>query len=104
MCSDSCEVLVAAAGQIDHHQVILGLLRRQLQHFGDRVRRFQRRNDAFDGVSDVNTGVVPNEQRASCMHQRSRSFETSIHMCAKPEGPDRLIGVSAAARHPPTTA
>ena len=45
---DRIEVLVAAAGEIDHHQVILRLLRRQIEHLGDGVRRFQRRNDAFE--------------------------------------------------------
>ena len=45
---DRIEILVAAAGEIDHHEVILRLLRRELEHLGDGVRRFQRRNDAFE--------------------------------------------------------
>src|ERR1700733_2632787 len=44
---DRIEVLVAAAGQVDHHQVIAGLLWREIKHLGDSVRRFQRRDDAF---------------------------------------------------------
>jgi hypothetical protein len=42
------EVLVAAAGEIDHHQVILRLFRREIEHPGDGVRRLERRNDAFE--------------------------------------------------------
>ena len=42
------EILVAAAGEIDHHQVILRLFRREVQDLGDGVRRLQRRNDAFE--------------------------------------------------------
>ena len=44
---DLRHVLVAAAGEIDHHQMILRPLRRELHHLGDGVRRFQRRDDAF---------------------------------------------------------
>src|SRR5260370_2306896 len=40
-------VLVAAAGEIDHHQMILRPIRRELRHLGDGMRRLQRRNDAF---------------------------------------------------------
>ena len=42
------EVLVAAAGEIDHHQVILRLLRRELEHLGDGMGRLERRDDAFE--------------------------------------------------------
>src|SRR3990170_3933975 len=42
------EILIAAAGEIDHHQVILRLLRREVEHAGERVRRLQRRDDAFE--------------------------------------------------------
>src|SRR5258708_36668093 len=41
------DVLVAAAGEVDHHQMILWTLRRELHHFGDGMRGLQRRNDAF---------------------------------------------------------
>src|SRR3990170_2658449 len=33
------QVLIAAAGEIDHHQVSLRLLRREVEHAGERVRR-----------------------------------------------------------------
>src|SRR5579862_4709474 len=42
------KVLVAAAGEVNHHQVILGFVRRQVQHPGDGVRRLERRDDAFE--------------------------------------------------------
>ena len=42
------KVLVAAAGEIDHHEVILRLLRREIEHLGDGVRRLERRDDAFE--------------------------------------------------------
>ena len=48
MLRDRVKVLVAAAGEIDHHQVILRLLRRELEHLGDGVRRLERRDDAFE--------------------------------------------------------
>ena len=34
MLGDAVEVLVAAAGEIDHHQVSLRLLRREVEHAG----------------------------------------------------------------------
>ena len=42
------EILVAAAGKIDHHQMILRLLRRKLDHLGQRMRRLERRDDALE--------------------------------------------------------
>ena len=42
------QVLVAAAGEIDHHDVVLRLLRREIEHLGDGVRRLERRDDAFE--------------------------------------------------------
>ena len=42
------EVLVAAAGQVDHHQMVFRFLRRELDNLGERVRRLERRNDAFE--------------------------------------------------------
>ena len=50
-----CEVLVAAAGEIDHHQVILRLLRREIEHAGERVRRLERRDDAFELAAQAGT-------------------------------------------------
>src|ERR1700724_4929617 len=41
------DVLVAAAGEIDHHQMILWPLRREFHHLGDGVCRLKRGNDAF---------------------------------------------------------
>src|SRR6185437_11166809 len=45
---DRIEVLVAAAGKIDHHQVISWLLHRDFRHLGERVRGFERRDDALE--------------------------------------------------------
>src|SRR5579863_2122132 len=42
------EVLVAAAGEIDHHEVVLWLLRREIEHLGDGMGRLERWNDAFE--------------------------------------------------------
>src|SRR5690349_23193814 len=42
------EVLVAAAGEVDHYQVILRLLRGDFRHLGKRVGGFERRDDAFE--------------------------------------------------------
>jgi hypothetical protein len=47
MFGDGENVLVAAAGEIDHHQVILREFRRQLRDFRQGVRRLERGNDAF---------------------------------------------------------
>ena len=44
---DGLQILVAAAGEIDHHQMILRLFRRELQNLGDGVRGLQRRDDAL---------------------------------------------------------
>ena len=48
MRGDRGEILVAAAGEIDDHQVILRLLGRELEHLGDGVRGLERRDDAFE--------------------------------------------------------
>src|SRR3954462_15346924 len=40
-------VLVAAVGEINDHQMISGALRRELHHLGDGMRGLQRRDDAL---------------------------------------------------------
>src|ERR1700736_876380 len=40
-------VLVAAAGEVDHHQMIIWALWGDLHHLGNGMGRLQRRNDAF---------------------------------------------------------
>ena len=47
MLGDGGEVLVAPAGEIDHHQMILRLLRCEINHLGERMRRLQCGDDAF---------------------------------------------------------
>src|SRR5579859_3377134 len=49
-------VLVAATGEIDHHQMILGPLWRELHGFGNGVRGLQRRNDAFQPREQLKRG------------------------------------------------
>src|SRR5262245_314053 len=41
-------VLVAAAAHVHHHQMVLRLLRRDLENLGERVCGLERRNDAFE--------------------------------------------------------
>jgi hypothetical protein len=45
---DRKNVLVAATAEIHHHQMVPRPLRRELDHFGQRMRRLERRNDAFE--------------------------------------------------------
>src|SRR5260370_1309828 len=49
-------ILVSAAGEIDHHQMIFRPLRRELRHLGDGMRRFERRNDAFQPRQQLKCG------------------------------------------------
>src|SRR5260370_9821769 len=48
MLGDGIDILVAAAREVDDHQVVLGFLRRELRDPGERVRGLERRNDAFE--------------------------------------------------------
>ena len=50
---DGLHVLVAAAGKVNHHQVILGQLRRALEHFRQGVSGFQSGDDALLTAADV---------------------------------------------------
>src|SRR5947199_176703 len=50
---DAVEVLVAAAGQIDHDQVILRLFRRDVAEPRERMRGFERRDDAFEARAEL---------------------------------------------------
>src|SRR3954454_24786849 len=49
-------VLVAAAGEIDYHQVISRPFRRQLHHLGNGMRRLQRGNDALQPRQQLERG------------------------------------------------
>ena len=53
---DLRNVLVAAAGEIDDHQMIFRPLRRELRHLGECMRGFQRRQDAFQPRQQLKRG------------------------------------------------
>ena len=53
MVGDGENVLVAAAGDIHHHQMIARLLRRDVGDFRQRMRGFQRRDDAFEPGAEL---------------------------------------------------
>ena len=46
-------VLVAAPGEIDHHEMIARLLRRKFDRLGNRMRRLERWNDAFKTTAQL---------------------------------------------------
>ena len=48
MIGDGVDVLVAATGQIQHHQMLLRAFRRELDHLGQGVRGLERGNDALE--------------------------------------------------------
>src|SRR3984957_15014520 len=48
MLGDGIDVLVAAARQVQHHQVVLRTFRRELENLGQGVRGLERRDDAFE--------------------------------------------------------
>src|SRR6185312_2203927 len=48
MIGDGEDVLVAPAAQVEHHQVILRAFGGELDHLGERMGGFQRRDDAFE--------------------------------------------------------
>src|SRR3954453_16204455 len=50
---DARQVLVAASGQVDHHQMIAGLLRREVHHPCQRVRGLERGNDALEARAEL---------------------------------------------------
>ena len=56
MVRDTVEVLVAAAGEIDHQQVIRGLARRNVAELGQRMARLERRDDAFEPAAKLERG------------------------------------------------
>src|SRR5258707_2841409 len=47
------QVLVAASGQVEHHQMILRLLRREIHHSRQRMRRLERGNDALEARAEL---------------------------------------------------
>jgi len=53
MLRHAVEVLVAAAGKIDHQQVIRGFLRRDVAELGQRMTRLQCRDDAFKPAAEL---------------------------------------------------
>ena len=47
------EVLVAAAGQIKHHQMLPRLARSEIHDASERMRRLECRNDAFEARAEL---------------------------------------------------
>src|SRR5215213_11154658 len=50
------QVLVAPAGQIEHHQMVLRLIGREIDQPGERMRGLQRRNDTFELAAQLKRG------------------------------------------------
>src|SRR6185312_5004154 len=53
---DRIEVLVAAPGDVDHEQMIFGFVRREIRKPRQRVRGFERGNDALEPAAQLQRG------------------------------------------------
>ena len=53
---DGEDVLVAAAAEVHHHEVVLRALGGELDHLGERVGGLQRRDDAFEPRAELERG------------------------------------------------
>src|SRR6516164_7716803 len=62
------QILVAASGQVDHHEMILRLLRRQIHHPCQRMRGFERGDDAFEPRAQLERGQRLLVRRRKVLH------------------------------------